>query len=103
MGRYDLHLSEREFWQLTLRELNALIERHNNHEEWLNYRAALTPSILAEVHRDKKKKPTPYTPADFMPKKSSPKKQSKTLTAQEAIDYLRRQNAMLGGKEVIHG
>ena len=67
MGRYDLGLSEEEFWGLTLKEFNALSERYGVNQEWLNYRAALICSVLANIARDPKKKGTPYIPRDFMP------------------------------------
>ena len=67
MGRYDLGLSEEEFWGLTLKEFNALCERYGVNQEWLNYRAALICSVLANIARDPKKKGIPYTTQDFMP------------------------------------
>ncbi|MBN1807181.1 MAG: hypothetical protein JW837_18185 [Sedimentisphaerales bacterium] len=44
--------------------------------EAADYRQALTTCILANVNRDGKKKPTPFTPEDFMTGKKPPKEQS---------------------------
>jgi len=72
-----------------LRELNALIERDNIHNDWENYRSALIASILAEIYRDRKKRTRAYTPADFMPK-STKRKQTKTVSPDEAIEYIKK-------------
>ena len=83
MGRYDLNLTEEEFWELTLKELNALIERFRSGQDWLNYRAALISSVIANTARDPKRKPTAYVPGDFMPggehKSQTPKQMFATI------------------------
>lgn len=38
-----------------------------SHQDRADWRAAMQASVLAEINRDKKKKPEPYTAADFMP------------------------------------
>ena len=70
-GRYDLHLSEGDFWALTLKELDALSERRKDGQEWLDYRAALICTVMSNAWRDTKKKSKPFEPGDFMPKKTS--------------------------------
>jgi len=50
-----------------MREFSALAERHKTKEEWLNYRAGLICSVMANLWRDRKKKVKPFTPQDFMP------------------------------------
>jgi len=69
MGRYDLNLIEDDFWGLTLKEFNALAERHESNQEWLNYRTALVCAVLANTSRDPKRKRQPFVPDDFMPRK----------------------------------
>ena len=45
-------------------------------DERADYRQALTTCVLANVNRDKNKKPTPYVPEDFMiGKKRQPQEQ----------------------------
>jgi hypothetical protein len=65
-GRFSLKLSETEFWHLTLLELDALIQRYKEEQDWLNLRPALICSTLANIHRDPKKSKI-YKPLDFMP------------------------------------
>ena len=97
MGRYDLNLTEDEFWGLTLKEFNALIERHRNNHDWLNYRTALICAILANTVRDPKKKIRPFTPEDFMPKK-----ETKQQTTEQIFATVQMLNTVFGG-EVIKG
>jgi hypothetical protein len=78
-----LRLSEKEFWTLTLKEFAALADRYKTEQDWRNYRAALTPSILAEIHRDHKKKSTPYTISDFMPGKKQTASQQQIMSVEE--------------------
>lgn len=75
VGRYDLNLSEQDFWSLTVPKFQALLERHKIDQEWQNYRAALICSILANVYRDPKKKSSPFMPADFMPGETEQKQE----------------------------
>ena len=82
MGRYDFGLSEEEFWGLTLKEFTALADRYRANQEWLNYRAALICSVLANTVRDPKQKRKPYTPQDFMPgAKVRPQQTAKQMLA----------------------
>ena len=97
VGRYDLGLGEDEFWALTIRELNALLERYKSEHDWLNYRAALICSVLANTARDPKRKPRPFIPDDFMPKK-----ERKQQTAKQMLTTVKMLNAAFGGN-VIEG
>lgn len=45
------------------------------------HRTAILSSLLANINRDSKKKPEPFTPADFMPESMKPKKPAKSLKA----------------------
>jgi len=89
-GRYDLQLGEDEFWGLTLREFNALSERHKDNQDWLNYRAALICAVMANMWRDSKTKP--YTPDDFMPTKKV-----KHQTPEQMLVTVKILNAAFGG------
>lgn len=66
-GRYNLRLSEDEFWGVTPAEFVALVERYKEEQTWLNWRAALVCAVLANIYRDTKRKSQPFTPEDFMP------------------------------------
>jgi hypothetical protein len=101
LARFNLHLSEREFWSLTLKELSALIERYNDQVEMDNIRFGQLIALTANIHRDPKKRSKPFTAGDFFhitERKRAP--EPKKLTPEEAIEYLRRQNAFAGGKEI---
>ena len=92
MGRYDIGLGEEEFWALTIKEFNALVERYDNNQEWLNHRAALICTLLANIWRGKNSKV--YTLGDFMPKEKS-----RQQTAKQMLATARMLNAAFGGKE----
>jgi hypothetical protein len=74
IGRHDLGLSEIEFWGITLRQFDALLERYKLNQKWENYRPALICSTLANLYRDPKS--NPYTPRDFMPGEKNETKKS---------------------------
>lgn len=93
MGRYDLNLTEGDFWGLTLKELNALIERNRINKDWLDHRAALICTVLANAWRGKNVKP--LTTEDFMPKV---KVRSNQQTAKQMLSTVRLLNAAFGGK-----
>lgn len=89
-GRFDLHLGEDEFWGLTLREFNALSERHKDNQDWLNYRSALICAVMANMWRGKNTKA--FIPNDFMPKK-----EHKGQTAEQMLFTVKMLNAAFGG------
>ena len=64
-ARYDLHLTESEFWRLTLRELAALSDRHANrlHLEAIGIGALW--ALTANIHRGKGAPPS--YPWDLFP------------------------------------
>ena len=65
-----------------MKKLDALILRKNNLDQKLkkeaDFRAGVIASVYANVHRDKKKKPAPYIPQDFMPVEKKPEQNWKT-------------------------
>ena len=89
VGRYDLRLSEDEFWHLTPRQFMALKERHEADQEWKNFRAGVIASTIANALRSKGSKT--YKPEDFMPKK---RKQKQTWQEQKAVveNYMKTVN-----------
>lgn len=100
MGRYDLGLSEDEFWGLTLRGFNALAKRLIKKDEWLNYRAGMICSVVANSVRSKGAKV--FTPEDFFPTTSTDKAQS----WETILSKVTMLNAVFGGEvrlEDSHG
>lgn len=98
-GRYDLGLTEIDFWELTPGQLDLLAKRHNSVEsarnERADYRSALICSVIANVNRGKGQKP--FKVQDFMPQESGPKKNQ---TPEEQLTIVKMLNAAFGG-EVI--
>jgi hypothetical protein len=74
VARYDLRLSEKEFWGLTLKKFNCLLSRYFNFIERQDFHAGLICAVLANIHRDPKTKS--FTPQDFMPGKTKPEAQT---------------------------
>lgn len=70
IGRYDLRLTDEEFWGLTLREFNLLMKRHKEQRSAEMFNSALICATIANVNRSKGRA---YTPQDFMPKEKEKK------------------------------
>ena len=95
-GRYNLQLSEDEFWVLTLREFIALSERYKDSQDWLDYRAALICSVMANLWSDTRKRKKPYSPSDFMPE--GRKERSVQQTPEQMFTIVKMLNAAYGGR-----
>lgn len=93
-GRYDLRLSEDEFWDLTFDQFNALVERYIQEQENQDLRMAMICSLLANIYRNTKKRQRPYEPKEFMPQRR-PKKQK---TVEQMKNDLIALNVALGGE-----
>ena len=76
-------------------EFTALSNRYNETQNWLNHRAALICSVIANVHRDPKRKSKPYVTDDFMPTR-----ERKVMTDQQMYDQVKACNLILGGKVI---
>ena len=91
MGRYDLNLKDREFWDLTLKELNALIDRLTEDNQRADYRVGRICAIIVNTTPRKSKKV--YTAEDFMPGR----KQTKQQTPKQMLSTVKMLNAAYGG------
>lgn len=80
VGRYDLRLTEAEFWRLTLSEYSALLDRWIAEQEREDFRSAQIVCLLANVNRNPKKKPDGWDVSDFMPDYHRRKKPKNGLT-----------------------
>lgn len=89
MARYDLGLSELEFWHSTDRQLKALISRNEAHKERGYLLAAIVASTTANFSMSRPKEP--YTVADFMPARG--KRQSEERSEDEISEDLARRLA----------
>jgi len=88
-------LSENDFWKLTPREFNALTERYKEAKTWLDYRAALICSVMANIWRDPKRKRTPFSPDEFMPETGAAKS---IQTPQQIFNTVQMLNTIYGGE-----
>lgn len=96
-GRYDLRLSEKEFWQTTPVQFNALLLRKQEADNQADLRTAQIVCILANIYR--KKGSRQFRPQDFMPglvatKPARPRRQ----TPEEILAVAKRITLLLGGK-----
>jgi hypothetical protein len=72
IGRYDLGLSEEDFWELTFCKFHALCKRKQIDDKLLDFRSGVIACTIANVHRKAGSKA--YTPEDFMPSLKTAKK-----------------------------
>jgi len=93
LGVYTLRLPVKDFWHLTLAQFDALIKRYNHDQEREDYRAGLICAVIANAHRDPKKRRKAFKPKDFMPKKQN----KKGLSLQE----VRAMHIAAGGDDVF--
>jgi hypothetical protein len=69
------------------------VERYNDEQDWLNYRAALTCSVIASGLVGKE-----FKPEDFMPQKNIT---SEVQNPDQMLAQLKVLNALMGGKTII--
>lgn len=73
-----------------MREFSALSDRFKDAQEWLNYRAALVCTVMANMWRSPKSRV--FKPVDFMPRKK--------LGRQTPEQMLAAMKAAYGGKAI---
>ena len=95
VARYDLRLTEEEFWRLTPRQFFALQDRWLNEVEIRDYHAALVATILANIHRPKTKKPFKIT--DLMPDRRGRKAAEPKQTWQQQLALVKQLHLLFGG------
>jgi hypothetical protein len=61
-------------------------------DERADYRQALTTCVIANANRDRNRKPTPFTPEDFMIGKKPPPKQQRWEDMKETLRTFCNQN-----------
>ena len=105
-GRYDLRLSEHEFWGMTPAQLDLLSRRHVAEVErgmeqavaayeQSERRAAFIVAAIYEIFRDPKKRAMPFTVDDFLTKKAQ--------TWEEQLEMGQALVAMFGGEDLRGG
>lgn len=101
VGRYDLHLTDEQFWRLTFKEWAALIKRYNLQYERDCSHAAMVCMVLAEINRDREKKREPFTIEDFMPGKGKRKQTTQEQNTAQMVAMSRHLNRLFGGREKV--
>ncbi len=84
VARYDLRLSEDDFWNMSIDEFQALLRHHNLELERQDYHAALICWTLANIFRSDKSRS--YKVSDFMPGKP---KQKRKQSTEEMVEILK--------------
>lgn len=82
-ARYDLGLSEAEFWKLTGKQLSHLIRRHKGSQDRQQLLVGLLASVTANYSMCRPKEP--LVPADFMPNRKE-RERTEDEIAQEFAD-----------------
>lgn len=90
MGRYDLQLSEQEFWHLVPRQFVALMKRRHERALREEYGPAMIVAALSQMGGSKKAKPTQFMPSW----KDEPKRE---IPWQEQLSKVRELHSALGG------
>lgn len=65
-------MTDSEFWGLTLRKFDLLVNRLNEHERQNDRRFAMITAAIYNVNRDPKKRRKPFTPDDFLKSDEKP-------------------------------
>jgi hypothetical protein len=103
-ARYDLRLSDAEFYALTPREFDALVKRdkrHTEHEEYMF--AQLTAVVMNTGFRSREE---PAQPKDYMPsqwRKTPASKSSEALTDDRRAEIANRLDRMFGALVTRNG
>lgn len=92
-------MAEEEFWGLTLRQFDALVRCNMMQQERLDYRAALVCSVIANVNRDPKKRPRPFTPRDFMTTAKMQKSRTERQTWEQQLKTVEVLNLAFAGDD----
>jgi len=79
-----------------MKQFSALSDRCKDVQNWLNYRAALICSVMANIWRDSKTRP--FTPADFMPGM-----RGRRQTPEQMLLAVTMLNATYGGEVIEEG
>lgn len=100
LARVILGMGDDEFLARTPYELGLLFNAHITRLEIADGRFGVLCSLIANIHRDKKKQSKPFTPADFMPnrRKGGKAKPGKRQTTQQQIEHFKAITAFFGGK-----
>jgi hypothetical protein len=95
-ARVDLGLSDREFWGLTLYELDCLAVRHRRLQQLEDRRAALAAWLLANAHRDSTKRHEPFSLEDVVAWLGSPYGRPPAVPKRATVDEVKQSLGLIG-------
>lgn len=100
-ARYELRLSDDEFWSLTPLQFSLLSDRHEERRVLDLHGSAIVASVVANANRDAKKQPRPFTPADFLPDlKRADKRREEVHAVRDLRERSREIFAMFGEQHI---
>ena len=79
--------------------LDVAARRYEREQYRADFRAGMVCSLIANVYRDAKRKPEPFTPEDFMPVT----KRNQETKKVEPVKVAQTEGEMLKMLEIVHG
>ena len=101
-------IGPRDVWQYTPEEIYFMLDvaakRYEREQYRADFRAGMVCSLIANVYRDAKRKPEPFTPEDFMPvtKRDNQQQETKKVDKQP-VKVAQTEGEMLKMLEIVHG
>lgn len=102
MCRVVLRMTDKEFLRRTPHEVGLLLDAHASVLEIEDSRFGILCSLLANIHRDRKKQKKGYKPSDFMPNRRNaatgkPDNGKPKQTPEAQLQHLKAITALFGG------
>lgn len=94
IARFDLQLPEKEFWQLTPRQFEALSLRMVRAGDMADFRSAQICALLNNIFSKRKRKPKDFMPGLLGRGGGGARRQ----TPEEMLEVAKRITLLLGGK-----
>jgi hypothetical protein len=96
VARVKLKLTTTEYRRSTLQELDLLLQVYNDERQEIDWHFGMLASVIANVNRDSKSQPDPYTPQDFMLRRPPEPEQ----TDEDLLLMAEVLNEALGGRDL---
>lgn len=98
-AHYELGLQGDAFWGLTQKQFAALSDRHEEAYVVSLHGSAKLCALYAEAHRDEKKRPEAFSPADFLPDLKR-EREKKTKPVADVGEKVKNLFACMGARQV---
>lgn len=93
----EANFSYKEFMEMTIHEFNVSIKGYFKREKNKSERIAAVMALVANIYRNTKKRPKPYTIQDFLGTSTKDKRQQ---TPEDMIAVMEMFVASMGGKDL---